>query len=264
MRLGLEIEGVYNEGIIDIEIGSYHSGTPITFEWKAERDGSLRTSGDFEMESTVEFVSGIFNGKKELTKGLQQLQRKLCTKDTKELNKLLYFNSSTGAHVHFSLNNDYNFQNSCSYTCFEKARKYFFKILKQSDIIPTATKALIKNQYSRAYSRVNEGEAIRDLHTRYSEWNFCSERNGQGMEWRSFNLVGIKSWKELKEMYNLAYKTLKYLEKTLGKWSETIEPIEDDMPIDKSGKRKKKKLKTRVVLDKKTEEIEECVTLISR
>ena len=38
---------------------------------------------------------------------------------------------------------------------------------------------------------------------RYSEFNFYSIEENKGFEWRSFNLMGIKTWDEFYKMMSL-------------------------------------------------------------
>jgi hypothetical protein len=42
------------------------------------------------------------------------------------------------------------------------------------------------------------------------EFNFCSERDKRGLEWRSFNIRGIKTWAEFEEMFKIARETITF------------------------------------------------------
>jgi len=62
INLGIEIEGILNRELNNIEIGNYHEGVPVRGlrNWKAEQDSSLEHNQEFGENSTcVEFVSPV-------------------------------------------------------------------------------------------------------------------------------------------------------------------------------------------------------------
>lgn len=106
--LGVEIESICNYDIIDnIEIGNYHEGIAISGlpSFFAEEDGSLRYNNEFDNPLTVELVSKCFKGKEAFFKGLQDFEIFFSCSGKYELKKVLYFNSSCGSHLHFSVPN---------------------------------------------------------------------------------------------------------------------------------------------------------------
>lgn len=220
MKIGIELECIYNRGLLDLPHGDYHNGIDINDYWESQRDSSINTSHKFAREEICELVTHkTLGSKKEMVKAIMSLKETFedLSKREEELKKLLYFNNSCGAHIHFSLPN-YNFWQYASGKIFKKARTKFFSLLDKSKKIDDAVKLKIKKQYSRSHSRTI-GNA-RQRKERNVEWNFKSEASGRGMEWRSFNVIGIDTWENLVEMFEIAWKTLEWMSKECKKWSE--------------------------------------------
>ena len=76
------------------------------------------------------------------------------------------------------------------------------------------------DQYNRGYSQKLDKKKWLNKCDRRQEINFCSEGN-KGMEWRSINLLGVKTWKELFEVYHIVWKCLETLYKSIKRYTVT-------------------------------------------
>ena len=236
MILGIEIECEVNTKLIRVSKDNYHGTHPIRIAndyWKAECDGSLRNS-KFPMSDTVEFISKKLVSFNNMKTALEEFKayfskvkpvpvfsvfgttpQAINSEDTElELGEILNFNNSMGCHIHFSLDKDYKFKKLMLYKGYAMARNKFFSLLKSSTIIPEDTKAGILKHYSRQYARKLKPNDVKNGYSmdRRTEFNLCSERDGRGLEWRSFNLLGITTWNEFFEMFRIAEEVIKYFD----------------------------------------------------
>jgi hypothetical protein len=69
----------------------------------------------------------------------------------------------------------------------------------------------------------NEND-FRTTYDRHKEFNFDSEINLKGFEWRSPNMTGIKTWSEFEEYINILYGCVFFLCKKALKYSVVINP----------------------------------------
>lgn len=205
-RIGIEIETVFNADLIDIEIGDYHGGidlnniTPEVY-WNVQSDSSIDGyHSGFKECNEAEFVSKILRSKNDMFDALQNFQINVSG-DMFELNELLVFNNSCGCHIHISFPN-YRFKRKMAYEFYPFIRKYFFKLLRESNI-PKSIQHLIKKQYFRDYAKAFDSKTLNE---RSREFNLTSE--DRGLEWRSFNLCGIKTWKQFYEMFSIVYQVV--------------------------------------------------------
>jgi len=219
ISLGIELECECNGKVHKIPMGDYHSGKPIRHlrGWRAETDNSLRTSGEFgNYGYTIEMISPIFKTKTAFMNGLKRFQEKISKKGTYELNQVISFNSSCGSHIHFSRDN-YLFNKLAIFDIFPEVRKFFFDKLSKSNI---QSKEQILQHYNRSYA--SELTQCNFKQIRHSEFNFHSELQGKGMEWRSPNMLGIKTWTEFFEFWDIVYDTLKFLFVKASKFKQRI------------------------------------------
>ena len=122
---------------------------------------------------------------------LKELTDFLTQNGTIPFNDVIAFNNSTGGHVHLS-KHDHAFNNEFEEILL-KMRKDFFKGIRKSDLNKKAKRDILKN-YFRSYAREYDPE---NRYRRECEFNFYSEQQGNGFEWRSPNLNGIK--RDIKE-----------------------------------------------------------------
>lgn len=183
---------------VGIRKGGYHCGNRVNEDWKAEDDGSLRASPGY-ME--VEFVSRVFK-RNELSKVLRSLKR--AVRDTRSDMRNLKINRSCGAHIHFSLldtrTNRYN----------QLLKRLPMRVLNKikTRAIAAIEKELpnvapfFKSHYNRNHARTIQhiDEAMHG-----AEWDFT---HNKGVEWRSFNTLGITNWKDLLKMYKIGTRVI--------------------------------------------------------
>lgn len=221
---GFEIETEINTDIINILVGHYHAGLYFGLpNWRAEQDGSLRTSNVFKNSRAVEIVSKKLIGRSKAERALKDFVKHFSLNNTLELNKILNFNDSTGSHIHFSFNDFDTIRPRLPFELINDFRNNFFNRLKKAKINSNA-KELIITSYNRRYSKVlsnrdKHKEHWRTKNGRYSEINFHSEEDGQGLEWRSITLRGIKTWAEFLEAYRVFMDSIEYLRDNIKKWS---------------------------------------------
>jgi hypothetical protein len=241
IKVGAEIECEYNKRLLGtIKTSGYHCKKTFGCSgWTSEGDGSLSTRKWKEDGDTVEFVSKVTS--------IDQFKTYLATfkefishNGEYELNKVLNFNETTGAHLHFSAGKT-KFWGRVPYKKFVETRNMFFEKLEASSI---KSKQVIKEAYFRGYaSELTEDnynkirdEPERGYQSRRGEFNFkCeSEENhteldgtknitGRGIEWRSLNMRGIQTWAELFEFYDIVFECVEFLVKTGFDYSENKE-----------------------------------------
>lgn len=245
IKFGIEVECLYNTRKLSLNCGSYHRGTRFNDLWEIQSDCSINGDHKFDLENGAEFVSKVVEGKKGILNAFNLLKEDLIRiGNSKKMNDLIYFNRSCGTHIHFSIKK-YKFWDRAPEMIYPKVREYFFKALKENEKISDETAEKVMEHYNRSYSRIREQS--RQTSERYSEWNFQSERNDQGLEWRSFNLNGAKTWVEMRNLLKVAYKTIKYFVKLTQKWEEPEEVEEYDHKPEK----KKNRRWSRINLEKK-------------
>lgn len=199
IKFGLEIEAEYNNTLYPLQVTGYHnSNVGDNFDsWSVTSDSSLTNTQQWGEDSRVaELVSTPLFGWEEVYSALLEVKAKA---NGKELNECLLFNTSTGAHIHFSTwrgrEGDMMFMQH-----YNQLRNNVMARVKEEypRIYP-----LFKKQYIRDYSRTQH-EMIINKHDRRMEINYESVAQGKGVEWRSFNLVGVETWDELFGMYKIA------------------------------------------------------------
>jgi len=246
--IGIEIECIYNNNIISIDKGCYHEGIendrlPL---WKAEVDSSISNGGEFDgWEDECEFVSVVLRSKKQFKQALNNFYSFFSHNKRFELSEVLSFNDTCGSHVHFSIDG-LRFDDKVIFEIFEKIRLYFLKKLRNSNI---ESKQDIKKHYNRDYAKLIDKENWK--YGRRLEFNFESETTyNKGLEWRSLNLLNIKTWKEFNEFWDIVWDCLEYFYKKSQKYEIKFE----ENLIDKEGKRELreliKKKKEKILLKK--------------
>jgi hypothetical protein len=261
MKVGLEIELIYNAQKLSVVRGSYHGGATLSKFWEVQSDTSISpTRNKFPISETCEFVTRrLIPSKRMLRKAIRELRSHFLKNYVfkQKMDEFIDFNDSCGAHIHFSIPN-YKYFDKCPEHLFDKARIKFFELLENSKVLSNEVKHLVKLQYNRSYARIMPTSEIRQLYERRAEWNFQSERNNKGMEWRSFNTRGVKTWVEFYELYSIAWDTLEYLNKNAVKWSDNLPAVE--IPHKKKARKKTYK-RTYIHLEKTPKDIEVDITI---
>jgi len=209
IHVGIELECVLNSAINDIIVGEYHEG--VTVEdlpgWSSEYDGSLNSKHEFGKHSLcVELVSPLFKSRRALMKGIEDFKNRFSGHGRHELNEVMSFNDSCGAHLHFSIEG-FSFSDKVIYEIYPKVRFRFFEKLRESNI---KSRHNILEHYNRSYAQILTKEIWR-IKSRRAEFNLSSESERKGMEWRSLNLLNVRTWDEFSEFWNIVYDCLEYL-----------------------------------------------------
>jgi len=214
IRTGIEIEAVLNRGEHpQLKIGEYHNGIKLNKYWKTERDGSLHERREFNLNLCCEFVSIKLKGKRGFKVAIDNFIKTISKNNLLELKDVLVFNNSCGCHLHLGLDDNKAISKLIDFRILRDVRKLFFKKITESDI-SEEIKDKIKNHYFRSYAKkLTPLSYIRRRTPRHSEFNIVSESEGKGLEWRSFNLNGVESWKDFKTILNIGFDCLYYLYK---------------------------------------------------
>ena len=224
-KIGLEIEFIFNRNIIkDLEINRYHSERQKTAVplWFCESDNSINLRHYLQpysenSEVGAEFISKILKTKYQYDRAIKNFKNYFSKNGKYELKEVLDFNDSCGIHLHLSNNNIKNYKTT-NWKTLLGARKLFFKLIKNSNI---NSKNDILNHYFRHYAKRSLKGSWRNIPRKYSEFNTLSEKEGLGLEWRSLNLLNLKTWAEFEEFFKILWKCIKYLINNSQKWSES-------------------------------------------
>lgn len=204
IKLGVEIEAILNKDYTQsFRIGQYHNGIKKGKNWEIQNDGSLYDNLNFPRHRTAEFVSKTFSSKKSFFNGLKEFESFF---NGEHLSKVLAFNLSCGCHIHIGLNHKKQYSDKIRFEQLVSLRELFFKKIKDSEILSENTKENILNHYFRNYAKkIKKQDWYNRTEPRGSEFNIYSERDNKGLEWRSINLRGVKSWVEFYEVFNIVY-----------------------------------------------------------
>lgn len=211
-----------------------------------------------ENTSCFEFISDLAKGKEEFKERLKLFENYLSQDGKLELKDVLSFNKSCGSHLHFSLaKGNFRFYDKLiTFKIFKEVRKRFKYKLKKSNI---ESKNDILTQYNRSYAKELNDEHLKHKDylpkDRSFEFNFNSELNGMGLEWRSLNLTNIKTWAEFHEFWDIAIDCIEFLfdkgtKQTYDFGSEEIKGI----------LRKKRYLVSKIEIPKQKHELNEEVS----
>lgn len=195
VKFGLELELGYNRKYVDFNVTGYHrENVGANFSsWSVTNDSSLNTSDSpFNSADVAELVSLPVIGKGEVMEILQEVKDKYPNKDFKDL---FFFNSSMGAHIHFSTFRAQEDQ-MVFMSLYKKLRENVMKKVEEKypHIYPK-----FKKQYFRGHAAEQKDILINK--GMRGEINYTS---GKGVEWRGFNLLGVTTWDELFGMYEIA------------------------------------------------------------
>lgn len=201
--IGLEIELIYNSQILNIRMGDYHNGIKILKYWSCERDGSLR-NGNNPFKSwtkSCEFISIKLDSPKKVNEAIKELIDFLSNKGKYSLNEVININDSCGSHIHLSIfknRKELRFIYYSDLKLLTQIRKKTLKELKNNESI--------YNHYFRGYAKKTTKKDLYQTNNRYKEFNFNSEYENKGFEWRSPNLNNISSWQDFKNYLNIYVK----------------------------------------------------------
>ena len=228
--LGFEVEGLYR--FIENEGGyGQESSEPLCDYWSTSEDSSIEggSSGDIDPDmycedceeygcecgacdinsdgewSAVEIVSDVLTTDN-YKQALKTFQNVVSTPNTKKLVNLAEFNSSTGCHIHFGVPGESmrDFMSVEAVIMFRKVFERKLMLAVKHKLIDLTTVKKVLDHYYRGYAKNN----VNNRGERGS-LNFPSEWNT--IEWRSFNLYGVKTWKEFHNIFDIAISTIDYM-----------------------------------------------------
>lgn len=241
--MGIELECIVNiskRNVVRASCGSVEVNKGLA-GWKVTSDGSVRTMGEWtiinpviskkvlDSKDSFEFISQKISGKKMFLNVMNNFKRFISCDGKFELNEVVSFNNSCGAHVHFSIKG-FKFKDKTFYLIYPKIRKYFFDKMKASNV---SSKEEILNHYFRGYAKRFQKSYMKGRERR-AEFNFLSERENTGLEWRSINLLNIKTWKEFDEMMEIIWSCLECLYKECTNWKTNLIVTRTDEMIKKT------------------------------
>lgn len=245
-KIGIEIECVVNSNFVKVNKGSHRSRNPMNSfsQWFATSDGSLNTQNcEFSDRLTCEYVNVPITTKKGWDTTILQFKNHISNKGKHKLKDVICFNKSCGNHIHFSINK-HKYKKFVPFNILVNLRDLFFSKIKKSNI---KSKKLILSHYFRSYAKkITEKTYFKGIR---GEFNLGSESSGKGLEWRSINMRGIKTWEEFDEFFNIIWECLSYLYKVSIKYSyeksETIITSYSLKGVNRVKERKKIKVKKR-------------------
>jgi hypothetical protein len=209
LRFGIELECEVNGREHQLQRGNYHRGLPLDGDrtWRVEQDSSLRVHkfGD-GTGYTAEIVSKILK-LSDYKEALKKFEEVLSKEGTKELNEVLNFNESCGAHIHFSFINHFHpmykyLPQSCETRLHDIAMVNVRRLHAQGKISQAVLEKFIANYY-RGYAKKwvdgnREGKMV----------SLNAHKENRTFEWRSFNLTGIETWSEFHAMIDMGVNTV--------------------------------------------------------
>lgn len=223
--VGCEIEGVYNIGEAKIyellqNKKSYHAykESPLLKGFRIESDGSINNlNTKFKRTCVSEIIATHVKGADAFIEKIKEFETffKTCGEKEKELNEVIEFNLSTGLHFHFSLptqkhNNKKRFYSICLENVYKKTRSLMMRKISNAITLNEQEKAYIKIHYFRRYAKkTNKADILSCYYEKYKEFNFRSEEEGKGIEWRSPNLLNITKWGQFNELLNIYVECIK-------------------------------------------------------
>jgi hypothetical protein len=232
---GVELEFEFNfDALGPIAANGYHDEvhTPKKFGkyFIGEQDGSIRCTS-FDNPGAVEIVSNPFNineWEAVVNDFESEMKRRAkitgCRND--ELDELISFNHSTGAHIHINL-----YRPDVKTTIVKvrdratpviiKGTEIIFRDSVTEEVLITIREAL-KQKVKDAFSASFYNRWVKDLYrgmmsvpmgdtinyeNRYCEWNLSMKNNR--IEYRGFHLHGIEDWDNFKKIYSLLFSAIK-------------------------------------------------------
>jgi len=185
--LGFEVEcGVPSDRIrANNGIGGYHSGRRWSTDWEAQSDGSVNTSrAGFH---PVELVSRPFQSTDDLARGIDSLMSLVGP-------IFIELNNSMGCHVHIGAKTLDTYMGFLTWDVAKAIDAGIHSKIEDYDIIKYHK---FKSHYYRNFAReITEERRFYNFHNdRYTSWNMT---RGQGVELRSFNLMGCEDWTDLR------------------------------------------------------------------
>lgn len=246
VKFGIEIEAFANKKVLyeeiksrTLEVQGYHRGNyghmPEMPSWRIESDSSIApTHNEFRFieKEVFEAVSRTFKIN-EWNDVFDEFKVYFGGEKDVEFDKVLAVNDNCGCHIHFSSTTN-SHKTFLSYKNLNMIKK------RVDEYIQTNHPAVFKS-FVKAYSRINNrsGDSYCkvvkqdyiDYTDRRVEWNMTNlDHNSRGgIEWRAFNISGIKTWNQL---YDILLNTFLIIEGVIKNYEKSSrgEDIEISIP----------------------------------
>jgi len=224
---GIEIEMEFNRKHLSINKAGYHNNYNERSEYAwfgkhfiVESDSSLDVR-KFENGDVCEMISVPFS----VDKGMEVVDGFIKKFGEFKLSEVINFNDTTGAHIHLSvLNADkegstlINLRPGIRVNF--KGKPVFFRDVVGANIlneikskvcerVKEELPASVYEKWSSALTRSNYAAPIipNQLYAeRGREWNLTLKNR---IEYRGYNLRGVKTWEQLRKMYEILFSTIK-------------------------------------------------------
>lgn len=191
VKFGLEIECVHAND--DLEVGSYHDGVRCGTYWNAQGDSSIHPLPRHKCQNPTEFVLNSPIEASQIPDALEELREIIG--DTTDKMQRIEINESCGAHIHFSVFRR-KLHRQLPFSVYGQIRKRTYREVQEH--LPSVF-GPFRKQYFRSYAK--KLTVVRALNDRGVEFNSTEDT---GIEWRSFNLMGVKKWSDMKKLYLIA------------------------------------------------------------
>ncbi|MCD6381378.1 MAG: hypothetical protein J7L43_00155 [Candidatus Aenigmarchaeota archaeon] len=210
IRYGVEIETATNLLLDSDEKAPYHEWDEDEYylfagQWKVEEDGSLGEHGYID---TAEFILRYPKEKRAFFRALRGWKEGIQRRGFKRLHSAVEFNKTCGCHIHISLSFKNGKMLPVDFVKWEHLVAIRKRVLKKIDRELPHIYPFFVGQYYRNYAQ--RMESIENgFEERYSEWNLqTADDEDFHIEWRSFNLMGVKTWADFFKMFRIAIDTI--------------------------------------------------------
>jgi len=224
---GIELETTFSKRKLgDIYIAGYHSSDPVEYceGFYPEGDSSIRPSNKFS--GKAEFISRPFERKelKQLLNAFKKKTHELCGKKY-EFGDVFNINRTCGCHIHFSVLCRKRPSDVFVAEFKDYKKKYHgyksmglrhlfndtFKKLIRSNVFYRVRKRMPKyyKRFSSSYYRSSYAakvDKVDNCSGKYYEFNLSKAHDR--IEYRSFHVQSIKTWKELYEIIDIALESI--------------------------------------------------------
>jgi hypothetical protein len=220
IKIGIELEGIYNNDLLKqsmTSVGGYgfSKGSTINSFWKHTTDGSLTHEREYPNPICAEIVQYPVVGRSRFITSLKSFQELALGNELKDF---VTFNKSCGCHIHFSIPEQ--LYKNLLVENVEFLRESLFKKLKNSDLPSRVVNGIIKHygrDYAKMIKKTDQQNIFKGNLDRRTELNVMSEIDNKGLEWRSFNLLGVETWKEFFDVLNIGYDCIEEFIESLRK-----------------------------------------------
>ena len=213
VQFGIEFEGLFKR---TAPIFSFSSEELDEIGFNRKDDGSLRYSSHHNRSEWYkrEVTTPIFD-LNEAQDTLNQFKGLVQSNPEDKLSNNLFFNKSTGTHIHFSLVSDSGALRDCAIGTLLK--RIDDRVKEENKKFFTPNKyGIWVNHFVRNYSREQDYSQL-NRSDKYRTFNLSNDEY-KTIEYRSFNLRGVRTWQNF---FNVVMTTLKIIDEEVNKAIKT-------------------------------------------